>query len=198
MTRRFAFAISIATTGAFLLTSGCSKSGKDEQPTSPKAPTDMEPAVAKGGDLEAAIIAPGPKIVTAHGSDGTTKVIEMGTTILAETDTYVVNAVVPTDIAAGGDGFVTIGLKPKPGWKINQEFPTKLKVTAPEGVTLAAESQGAGEAASFTEKAAQFKVGFQAGSAGDKAFAATFRFAMCTDATCDPKSADLAWNLAVK
>ncbi len=55
-----------------------------------------------------------------------------------------------------------------------------------------------GEAATFTEKAAQFKVGFQAASAGDKAFAATFRFAMCTDATCDPKSADLAWNLAVK
>lgn len=199
MTRRSALFIPLAAAGSLLVASACGNSGKDDKSETKNPAVSAEsPAGNAGDDLEAAILAPGPKTVTAVSADGETQVIGMGKTQLAETDTYLVHAVVPADVAAGADGFVLIDLTPKPGWKINQEFPTKLKVTAPEGVTVTPESQGMGEAATFSEKAAQFKVAFQATTAGDKAFVANFRFAMCTDATCDPKSADLAWNQVVK
>jgi hypothetical protein len=199
MKSRFA-AVSIGLLGcAGLLLASCSKSDTPETTASETevAPVDPAPKPA-GDDLEAAIKAPGPKTVTAVGAGGKTKVIPMGGTTLAETDTYVVNANVPASATTGADTVVTINLTPKTGWKINQEFPTKLKVTAPEGVSLASDTQSASDADKFSEKAAVFQVKFKAESAGDKKFTADFRFAVCTDATCDPKKAALAWNLPVK
>ena len=93
---------------------------------------------------------------------------------------------------------MTINLLPKTGWKINQEFPTKLKITAPEGISVNADTQSAKEAEKFTEKQAVFKVSCSPEGAGPKQFAADFRFAVCTDATCDPKKAELAWTLNVQ
>ena len=135
--------------------------------------------------------------MTALGADGTAKVLVVPDRVLAETDTYWVKAHVP-QASVGADGTVTIQLTPKEGWKINQEFPTKLKVGPIEGVTLASDTMGATDAALFSEKSAIFEVKFNAADAGAKAFSADFRFAVCTDATCDPKKAELAWNLDVK
>jgi hypothetical protein len=184
---------------ALALAMGCSKSDSPETTASESDVKTADPAPDnRGTDLEGAIAAPGPKTVTAVGAGGKTKVLAVGSTTLAETDTYVVNANVPATAATGADTVVTINLTPKTGWKINQEFPTKLKVTPPEGVTLASATQGASDADKFSEKAAVFNVKFNATSAGPKSFTADFRFAVCTDATCDPKKAALAWNLDVK
>lgn len=178
-----------------LAASGCSKAEHEDTTTTETtvAPTTAE----KGTDLEGAIAAPGPKKVTAMGANGKEKVIAVGETTLAETDTYVVSASVPTGTAAGADAVVTINLLPKTGWKINQEFPTKLKVTAPEGVAVDKDTMAATDAATFSEKTAVFQLKVKAASAGTKEFAASFRFAVCTDATCDPKEAKLAWKLDV-
>ncbi len=174
---------------------GCSKSAKNDKAESGvAAPTERE---ANQG-LEEAIAAPGPKTVTAIGANGETKVLDVGGTVLAETETYIVKADVPAELVSGEEAVVTINLLPKTGWKINQEFPTKLKVTPPAGVTLVADTQNAAEAEKFSEKQAVFKVKCSPQGAGVKAFAANFRFAMCTDATCDPKKAELAWTLNVK
>mgnify|MGYP003632308623 CR=1 FL=1 len=186
----------VCVSAAVSLAAGCSKAAKKDNadPVTPSAEAKSE----KSDDLEAAIAAPGPKTITAVSANGKTKVLEVGGTVLAETDTYIVKADVPTDLASGAEAVVTINLLPKTGWKINQEFPTKLKIKAPEGITLNAESQGAEQAESFTEKQALFKVSCTPEGAGAKEFAADFRFAVCTDATCDPKKAELAWTLNVK
>ncbi len=177
---------------------GCSNSAKKDsaEPSKPAAKTEAPKGDAK--DLEAAIAAPGEKKITAVSANGETKVLSVGGAVLAETETYIVKADVPAEVASGSEAVVTINLLPKEGWKINQEFPTKLKVTAPDGITLKADSQTASEAASFDEKQGQFKVSCSPEGAGEKAFKADFRFAVCTDATCDPKKAELAWTLNVK
>lgn len=183
--------------GSLALSLACSKPTKSEKAETPAA-TMEEKGPSGEGDLEAAMAAKGPKTVTAVGANGKTEVMEVGNTTLAETDTYLVKADVPGEVAAGGDGVVTINLTPKTGWKINQEFPTKLAIKAPEGVKIGKESQAAGDAAKFSEKVAVFKVDFHADSAGAKEFAGDFRFAVCTDTTCDPKKTTLAWSLNVK
>jgi hypothetical protein len=184
---------------AALALSMCSKSDSHETTASETEVAASDPAPkAAGDDLEGAIAAPGAKTVTAMGASGKTQVLPVGGTTLAETDTYVVNGDVPASAATGADGIVTIHLSPKPGWHINQDFPTKLKITAPEGITLASDTQSAKDAQKFNDDAAVFQVKFKAASAGAKKFKADFRFAVCTDSTCDPKKAELAWNLDVK
>ena len=154
-------------------------------------------AETKAKDLEGAIAAPGPKTVTAVGANGKSKVLAVGETTLAETDTYVVSASVPESSKMGAESVVTINLLPKTGWKINQEYPTKLKVTVPKGVAIAKDTLAAADAGTFSEKTAVFEVKLNPSSTGPQAITAEFRFAVCTDATCDPKKADLAWKLDV-
>lgn len=187
----------VCVSAAVSLAFGCSKSAKKEN-SEPAKPTTATEDPGKSDDLEAAIAAPGTKTVTAVSANGKTKVLDVGGTILAETETYIVKADVPAETASGAETTVTINLLPKTGWKINQEFPTKLKVKAPEGVAVNADTQSAKEAEKFTEKQALFKVSCSPEGAGAKEFAADFRFAVCTDATCDPKKAELAWTLNVK
>lgn len=191
--------LSLMACAPLALAIGCSKSDSPETtPSETEVSAAAEPAPPQGGDLEGAIAAIGPKTVTAIGASGKTKVLEVGNTTLAETDTYVVKANVPESTTTGADAVVTINLTPKTGWKINQEFPTKLSVTPPEGVSLTSATQSASDADTFSEKVAVFHVKFNAASTGAKKFTADFRFAVCTDATCDPKKASLAWKLDVK
>ncbi len=176
---------------------GCQKEAQEDTTASE---TQVAPNVEtkKGGtDLEAAIATNGPKTVTAIGASGKSKVIALGQTTLAETDTYVVHASIPDTTTTGAPGVVTINLVPKTGWKINQEFPTKLKVKVPDGVSLDKDTLKASDAGTFSEKKAIFELKFNGSSSGSKEFTAEFRFAVCTDATCDPKKADLAWKLDI-
>ncbi len=179
---------------------GCSKAEQGDtaatETTVAETTTDPE-AETKGTDLEGAIAAPGPKTVTAVGANGKSKVLTVGETTLAETDTYVVHASFPAGAKVGAESPVTIRLTPKTGWKINQEFPTKLKVVVPEGVAMEKDTLAASDAGTFSEKNAVFVLKVNPATAGAKEFSASFRFAVCTDATCDPKKAELAWKLDV-
>jgi hypothetical protein len=114
--------------------------------------------------------------------------------VVHTTKTHVVS-VIPTPGSGGGS--FTVKLEPKPGWKINQEFPTSLKIAAPAGVKLPKNKLRKGDAAKFGEKSATFKVNFSSDS-GAKKFSAQFKFAMCTEATCDPKKEVLAFVVDVK
>jgi hypothetical protein len=176
---------------------GCSKAEHEDTTASEPTAAPKVEATKAGADLETAIAADGPKTITAIGASGKSKVLPMGQTTLAETDTYLVQASVPDSTTTGAKGVVTIHLVPKEGWKINQDFPTKLKVKAPEGVALEKDTLAASDAGTFSEKTAIFEVNFNGSSSGSKEFSAEFRFAVCTDATCDPKKADLAWKLNI-
>ena len=111
---------------------------------------------------------------------------------------YQVKLDVPGSVAKDAQGVVRVTIVPSEGWKMNKEFPTRLKVQAPEGVSLAKEQQSLSDAEKFADKELTFAIRFTPASTGKKSFNADFRFAVCTDATCDPKKEKLAWAIDVK
>lgn len=150
----------------------------------------------KEGGPTANEVAAARKVVEASASDKDT--IPAAKATVAETDTYVVTVDGPQG-KAGQDSKVSIVVKPKTGWKLNMDFPTKLKVEPPVGVTVAKKTLKKADAVEFSEKkGATWALSYKANDAGTKAFSGVLRFAVCTDATCDPKKAELAFNVQVK
>src|SRR5262245_8777812 len=110
---------------------------------------------------------------------------------------YIVDVLAPADAKAGAASTVKVTLRPTGGYHVNKEFPIALTVVAPEGVDLP-KAKLTGQDGKVTDDRADFEVAFTPKAAGDKAFTATFRFAVCTAETCDPKVEKLSWNVAVK
>ena len=159
-------------------------------------PPAASPGAASAGDTEKM----GGREVVALSPGGETRVFEPGRTTLAETDTYIVTLeAAPAAAGAGAEAAkVSLHVKPKPGWKLNQEFPTRLRISGPEGVAVQKPDQRSADATLFTEKEATFSADFRAPSPGSAEFSASFRFAVCTESTCDPKQEDLRWAVTVK
>ncbi|GAB4523955.1 MAG: hypothetical protein Tsb0020_42230 [Haliangiales bacterium] len=157
------------------------------------------PAVDQAGAAKAAPApAPTPAPTQVTPADSAGDVVATGKTVGGD-DSYTVTVDAPDSVAAGGEGTVRVSVVPKKGWKMNHEFPTKLAVTAPAGVTVTNKAeQRVADAERFDDSGAVFAVKFKASEAGSKSFAAKFKFAVCTDATCDPKKEQLAWVVDVK
>jgi hypothetical protein len=190
---------------AALLALGCGRSDAGSNPSAAAvapapaaavapAPAEVAPA-APPAPAEAG--APGEAIV-AIGSDGKAQIIATGGKTIADTDSYTVALAAPDKVAKGADGVVTIDITPKKGWHLNHEFPTKLSVVAPAGATVAKAEQAKADATTWTDEKGQFRVTFKATAAGAAAFTGKLKFAVCTDATCDPKREELAWTVAVE
>jgi hypothetical protein len=128
---------------------------------------------------------------------GTPEAVPQGKTVGGDAS-YTLTLDAPDRLASGAEGTVRVSVVPKQGWKMNKEFPTKLEVVAPAGVQVVKAEQRVADAERFDDGGATFAVKFKAGEAGAKAFQAKFKFAVCTDATCDPKKQDLAWTVNVE
>lgn len=104
----------------------------------------------------------------------------------------------PREGKAGDSLVATVTLVPLGGYKVNQEYPTKLSATAASGVQPASLTLKKTEAASFSEKGAVFKPAFVAAAAGKYRVDATFKFSVCTEKVCELKSEKLHWFAAAK
>jgi hypothetical protein len=111
---------------------------------------------------------------------------------------YTVTVDAPSSAPAKAEQTVRVKVAPGDGYKMNEEFPTSLTVTAPDGVSVAKAKQLGADAEKLDANELVFTVKFTPSSTGDKAFAAQLKFAVCTDVTCDPKTKDLAWAVAVQ
>jgi len=149
---------------------------------------------ARGGDAK--VPAGGDAKVPAGGGAAVPQDASSGQNI--DRDSYQVKVAVAATYTAGAQGTVEVTLSPKSGWHVNQDFPTKLEVTAPDGVVVAKAKLKKEDAAAFDEHHAVFKVAFTPAAAGAKTFAARFRFVVCNDDSCDPNTEQLAWKVAVK
>jgi len=110
---------------------------------------------------------------------------------------YTVDVLAPPDVKAGAASTIKVTLRSTGGYHVNKEFPIALMVVAPDGVDLP-KAKLTGPDGKVTDDRADFEVAFTPKAAGDKAFTATFRFAVCTAETCDPKVEKLSWNVSVK
>lgn len=160
--------------------------GGDQKPTTPDA---KAPDAGKtAGKTEPAKVADPPK-----AEDPKVKVVDG-----PGDDRFALRITPPADAAVGREGVVTIAAVPQGPWHINLDFPTKLALSAPDGVTLAKTELAKGDAAKLDEKSAEFAVKFTPSSAGDKQFTGEFKFAVCQDEACSPVTEKVDFKVAVK
>lgn len=169
----------------------CTKDAESHTATAPveAAQTPVE-APAQDGER------PGAR-AAQPGAAKAVEAVPTGKTVGGD-DSYSLKLDAPESVASGATGTVRISVVPKTGWKMNHEFPTKLEVQAPAGVEVTKPAQRVEDAERFDDGGATFAVAFKASSPGTKEFQAKFKFAVCTDATCDLKKQDLAWAVDVK
>ena len=80
---------------------------------------------------------------------------------------------------------------------VNPDYPTKLTVVAPAGVTLEKDTLRKDDAVKFAKEGADFAINFTATDAGKKSFTGTFKFAVCSDNECKPQTEQLAFDVDV-
>lgn len=98
---------------------------------------------------------------------------------------------------SGKESKVTVRVVPKEPWHMNLDFPTSLKVDAPEGVAVVNADLKKADA-KLDESACQFDVAFTPSAAGDQTFTGKFKFAVCQDEACSPVTEDIEFKVAVK
>jgi len=81
---------------------------------------------------------------------------------------------------------------------VNLEYPVKLTVEAPSGVTLDKAKQTHRDAVKFEKSGADFAIGFVSTDAGKKSFKGEFKFAVCTDNNCSPTTEKIEFDVDVK
>jgi hypothetical protein len=213
----YLIAVAICAVGA----TACSKSAKadrDGDETTEGAPNQadnakIEAVLARGTQADTSAVTGGKPTAALMPTGGAAPVAAdegavvkkapaaktpMGKGVTITKEWYTLTIDVPDGVKSGAKGVVNVTLVPRNGRKINQEFPTKLTVDAPAGVKVDKPKQKKGDATYFSEKKASFKVAFTSTAAGEKAFSGKFKFAVCTDATCDPKTEKLAFRVAVQ
>ncbi len=167
----------------------------------PELPDDLGEPPQHGGEVAIpASAAPVPRAgaVPSVAARPPQAPAEAAATTTIDGDAYAITVVAPNTAKAASASKVTVSVVPKAGWKMNKDFPTKLKIEPPSGVSIAKPTLLAADATTFDAHRAVFDVVFTPASAGSKTFEADFKFAVCTDATCDPKKEKLAWVVDVK
>ncbi|MBI4508877.1 MAG: hypothetical protein HY698_04530 [Deltaproteobacteria bacterium] len=111
---------------------------------------------------------------------------------------FVVEVIHPKEVPLGTHSAAQVVLRPTSGYHVNKDFPIMLEVSPPDGVEVEKRRQLKGDAKRFGDNEAAFDLGFMPKATGEKKFTALFKFAVCTETTCDPKRETLAWNVIVK
>jgi len=189
-------ALSVAVVSSLLFALACKKdeAAAGTPPLAAEAAKAGEPAPAAEPEPAGA---PGDGQVVALGSGGKAKVVAVGARTIADTPTYKMTLAAPPKVGKGAEATVTLEIRPKEGWKLNKEFPTKLTIVPPAGVKVKKSEQTVADAVAFADKSGKWSVEFQAESPGGKDFTGTVKFAVCTETSCDPKKEQLAWKVAV-
>ena len=91
-----------------------------------------------------------------------------------------------------------ISISPKGSFHVNTEYPVKLTLTAPDGVTLEKTKQTKDDATRFEKTELDFDVAFTASTSGTKTFNGQLKFAVCTDTECKPTVESVSFDVDVK
>jgi len=97
---------------------------------------------------------------------------------------------------AGSEATANVNLQPATGYHVSKEFPVKLTLTAPDGVTLAKTELAGADAATFTEQQLAFAVKATAQKPGAYEIKGTFKFGVCDKDSCHPKKQPITIQVA--
>lgn len=111
----------------------------------------------------------------------------------------------PADAKAGTEAVAKITVKPGKGFHVNTEYPIKLTLTPPSGVTLAktdfaagGHDKGKGDADALDEQNLAFAVKLTPAVGGSYTVNGKFKFAVCDANQCLPKKENISITLAAK
>ena len=103
----------------------------------------------------------------------------------------------PPAAAVGAQAVARVVVHPSEGWKMNHDYPTKLKLAPPDGVTVEKQTLEVGDA-KLDDHELAFDVKLTAARAGTYKVGGEIKFAVCTPETCDPKKQEIAFELVAK
>ena len=118
--------------------------------------------------------------------------------MIATNENYVIEAVTQGTPTVAQEGEVEIRLVPRNGYHVNAEYPIRLRVTPPAGVTLARAEFDKAAAKEFGDPRAIFGVRFTPAAAGEASFTADFRFSVCNPQTCLLPQENLRWSVTAQ
>jgi hypothetical protein len=111
----------------------------------------------------------------------------------------------PADAKAGAEAVAKITVTPAAGFHVNTEYPTKLTLTSPSGMTLAkaefvagGHDKAKGDADQMDEKQLAFAVKLTPAASGSYTINGSFKFAVCDANQCLPKKETIAITVAAK
>lgn len=111
---------------------------------------------------------------------------------------YKLDVKAPASVKKGEKATTTVHIEGTGKYHINQEYPTKLTITAPAGVKVEKATQTKADAKKFAEGGADFAVDFTASETGKKAFTGELKFAWCASTDCNPATEKVAFEVEVK
>lgn len=174
----FVLSVAVATTSGLGALGGCSKKNAD-----------VSEAPSTGGTA-----APLPKIrgeapEAAKGpTEGTPGGVDTSFKLAVQT---------PSAGPAGAPAVARVQVLPAEGWHMNLEYPTKLTLTAPDGVQLDKAVMVPADG-KLDDNELAFDVKLTAGKAGTYKVDGELKFAVCTPETCDPKKQQIAFELVAQ
>lgn len=104
----------------------------------------------------------------------------------------------PGAAKVGEAATVAIRVVPNADWHMNLDYPTKLTVEPPAGVDVPKPKLAKDDAVKLDDHGCEFAVGFTPSEAGEKTFTGEFKFAVCQDTACVPKTEKLEFKVAVQ
>lgn len=196
MTRFAVLVVSIVAFGF----AACSKSaGNQDKVSSPPPPT--------GGDVIAVPRGPAPSMPGASAQPAlpasSPAADEDRMKLKPEEGTLAV--VAPPDAKAGAEAVARITVTPGKGYHVNTEYPTKLQLRPPSGVTLpkaeftaGGHDKAKGDAAELAEQGMTFAVKLTPSASGSYTISGAFKFAVCDANQCLPKKEAISIIVAAK
>jgi len=135
---------------------------------------------------------------TGKGAVETAEGGTKGSDSTAGDDSFSLTISAPDPVAAGAAATAKLTVKPGKGYHMNKDFPTKLTIEPPAGVTLAKTTFEGEDAVEFTDDHLVFEVDCTPGSTGTYTVSGKLKFAVCTESTCDPKRQAISFAVAAK
>lgn len=165
--------------GALVSLAACSKADPRPSDTAP-------PSSTRAGDTKGA---PAPVQIQVAGAPGGGEAATEGA---AHDTSFKLTTQQAAPTTPGGETVARVVVNPGSGYKVNKDFPTKLTLEPPAGVTLSKTVLEPADAEKFDDHELAFAVKMTAQGAGEYTIPGTFKFAVCTETTCDPKKQKVA------
>lgn len=184
---------------ALLVTAACSKSaGNQEKVSSPPPPSSGQDVIAvpQAGTGPGMGKAPEPAAKPAAADDDRFKLKPEEGKLAIEP---------PADAKAGAEAVARITVTPGSGYHVNTEYPIKLTLTSPTGVTLAktefvagGRDKGKGDADALDDNQLALSVKLTPAASGSYTINGNFKFAVCDKDQCLAKKETIAIVVAAK